>query len=277
MEKKDIIIKNLHIKYVDEGNVTDPCVLMIHGFPESCLIWQDVIGIVCRKGFRAIAPDLPGFGESDPFQESAVWERYVQFISEFLAAFEIENVHLFVHDWGGLIGLRWGMEQLHRVSSILISSSTVSPDYIWHELARSMQTPEVGERVLRAMSHPKVWKQRFGTLLPNADERIWTDFYRIFSSRENHQTALDLYRSGDLDKLRAFSGKFTHYKGPVTIVWGEKDPYISVEHATKLRDEQFPHARVHIIADAGHFIHLEVPEQMQRLVEQHLDWVMEKS
>ncbi|MEW9668287.1 alpha/beta fold hydrolase [Ammoniphilus sp. 3BR4] len=275
MEKKEIVIQNIHIKYMDEGKTSDPCVLMIHGFPESSLIWQDVISTVSRKGFRAIAPDLPGFGQSERFQEPAVWERYVEFISDFLEALQINKVHLFVHDWGGLIGLRWGMEQLHRVSSILVSNSTISPDYSWHELAKNFQTDEVGERVLRAMSHPKVWKKRFGSLLPNADERIMNDFYRVFSSEEDHQTALQLYRSGDTEKLRAYSGKLLNFSGPVTIVWGEKDPYISVQHAIKLRDEHIPHAKVHVIPNAGHFIQLEIPVQVQQLVDQHLDRVLQ--
>lgn len=254
LDKKDIVIQDLHVKYIDEGNPSDPCILMIHGFPESSLIWQDVIESVCRKGFRAIAPDLPGFGQSDQFQEPAIWERYVAFISDFLEALRVENVHLFVHDWGGLIGLRWGMGQLHRVSSILVSNSTISPDYSWHELAQNFRTPEIGERVLRAMSHPKVWKKRFASLLPNADEKMLDDFYRIFSTEENHQTALQLYRSGDTEKLRAYSGKLMDFRGPVTIVWGEQDPYISAEHALKL-----------------------VPQQVQYLVGLHLDRALQTS
>ncbi len=277
MEKKDIVIQNLNIKYLDEGHSEAPCILMIHGFPESSLIWSDVIDTVCRKGFRAIAPDLPGFGESDRFREPAVWERYVEFIRAFLETLQVNDVHLFVHDWGGLIGLRWGMENLQRVSSILVSNSTISPDYEWHELARNLQTHEVGERVLRALSHPKVWRKRFGSLLLNADEKIFNDFYRTFSTEENHQTALQLYRSGDTEKLRAYTGKLLDFSGPVTIIWGELDPYISIAHAVKLRDEHIPHAQVHVIPEAGHFIHLESPEQLQQLVEKHLNRVLEDS
>jgi haloalkane dehalogenase len=55
-------------------------VLFLHGFPASSLLWKKAALAVQNAGYRAIAPDLPGFGQSEAFDEPSTWERYMQFV-----------------------------------------------------------------------------------------------------------------------------------------------------------------------------------------------------
>ncbi|MGX6443493.1 alpha/beta fold hydrolase [Neobacillus sp. K501] len=105
--KKNITVNNLNISYMEQGSEAAPPVLLIHGVPESSMLWKHIMPEIASLGFRAIAPDLPGFGQSERFPNESSWENYVSFIEDFMAALELDKIHLIVHDWGGMIGLRW--------------------------------------------------------------------------------------------------------------------------------------------------------------------------
>ena len=86
----------------------DP-VLLVHGFPQSSYMWEPVVRTAADVGRRAVAPDLPGYGDS-PADPPGTWERHVEAIERFRRALGLERVTLGLHDWGGLIGLRWAFD-----------------------------------------------------------------------------------------------------------------------------------------------------------------------
>ena len=85
----------------------------MHGYPTSSYLWRNV----CRGGggrrLPRVAPDLPGFGDS-PADLPGTWERQVENVERFRRALGLERVALVVHDWGGLIGLRWACDHPGR-------------------------------------------------------------------------------------------------------------------------------------------------------------------
>ena len=83
--------------------------LCLHGFPETSYMWRDVLEALADSGRRALAPDLPGFGNSPP-DPPGTWERQTKAVERFRNEVGLERIALVVHDWGGLIGLRWACE-----------------------------------------------------------------------------------------------------------------------------------------------------------------------
>ncbi|MBY0096222.1 alpha/beta fold hydrolase [Mesobacillus maritimus] len=268
LSKKTLQLKNQSISYIEEGSSSDPAVLLIHGVPESSMLWKHLIPEIASQGFRSIAPDLPGFGQSDRFPYGSTWEKYVAFISDFMEALSLEKVHLVVHDWGGMIGLRWACEFPEKVESLIISDTCLVPGYRWHPLARKWRTPELGERVVEAMANKEAWMTNMKKEIPSVDEDILEDFFTIFEKEETRNVILELYRSANLELVEHYQN-LTQIKKPVTILWGENDPYIPTDFAYKTRDEQFPHATIEIIPNTGHFIHVEAPEQVIPFVNAH--------
>jgi pimeloyl-ACP methyl ester carboxylesterase len=266
--KKKMSLNDLKISYVDEGLKTDPPVLLIHGVPESSMLWKHLIPEIVSQGFRAIAPDLPGFGQSDRFKTESTWECYVNFISNFIEELELEKIHLIVHDWGGLIGLRWACDHVEKIASLIISDTSFIPGYTWHPMAKKWRTPGVGEKVMDAMVDKQLWFTNMKKEVPSVEEAILEDFYYIYHTEESRKVILDLYRSANLELLEPYQ-KLSKIQSPVTILWGENDPYIHVEFAYKTRDQQFSQAAVHVIPDAGHFIHIEAPQKVVPLVKEH--------
>ncbi|WP_342431169.1 alpha/beta hydrolase [Neobacillus sp. FSL H8-0543] len=270
--KKSIKIDTLNISYVDEGEQGAPPVLLIHGVPESSMLWKHLIPGIVSQGFRTIAPDLPGFGQSDRFQTESSWANYVKFINRFTEELKLEKVHLIVHDWGGLIGLRWACDHIEKIGSLIISDSSFIPGYRWHPIARKWRTPEVGEQVMETMADKEQWFTNMKKEVPPIDEEVLEDFYSIYQTEDSRRVILDLYRSASPELLEPYQ-KLSAIKSPVTILWGENDPYIHYEFAYKMRDLQYPHAAVHIIPDAGHFIHIEAPQKVVPLVDEHFQTV----
>src|SRR5688572_33003321 len=86
-----------------------PVALAVHGYPTSSYLWRSVLPKLAAAGYRAVAPDLPGFGDS-PADLPGTWERQIGHLERFRQALGIERVALLVHDWGGLIGLRWACD-----------------------------------------------------------------------------------------------------------------------------------------------------------------------
>src|SRR3954470_18896527 len=93
------------LKHREAGDPGDPAVLLVHGYPESSYMWRDVLPVLGAAGFYAVAPDLAGFGDSEPEAGGGGWERHVEALERFRGQLGLGAVALVVHDWGGLIGL----------------------------------------------------------------------------------------------------------------------------------------------------------------------------
>lgn len=266
LTKKIMMSHNKRVSYFDQGDKSRPAVLLLHGFPESSMMWKDVIPAIESCGFRAIAPDLPGFGESEIFEKTATWENYIEFVSDFLNELNIEKVHLVLHDWGVLIGLRWACEYTDKVLSLIISDGPFTSEFEWPGFAKTWRTAGEGEESIAQVTKEN-FAARMKLLMPGVTEEVLNDFYMSY---ENKRVPLELYRSGDLEKLKPYQGKLKHITVPATIIWGENDPFISKEFAYKLRDEEIPHAQVYILLNTGHFIYVEDPERTVHIVKEHL-------
>lgn len=98
----------LRVHYLDEGRREGAPVLMMHGEPAWCYLYRKMVPVMVDAGFRAVAPDLIGFGRSDKpaRRQDYTYQRHVDWMEAFLLALDLREVALVCQDWGGLIGLR---------------------------------------------------------------------------------------------------------------------------------------------------------------------------
>ncbi len=101
-------------------------------------MWRAALVAVADAGWRGVAPDLPGFGDSPP-DPPGTWERHVEAVERLRAGLGLGEVALVMHDWGALIGLRWACEHPGAVRALVISSSGFFPDGKWHGMARGLR------------------------------------------------------------------------------------------------------------------------------------------
>ena len=117
-------IDGIRVHYVDEGERSAEPVLLLHGEPSWSYLYRHMIPPIAAAGFRAIAPDLPGFGKSDkPVKRSDyTYERHVAWMTAFVEALDLSGITLVCQDWGSLIGLRVAAENEHRFSRIVLAN-----------------------------------------------------------------------------------------------------------------------------------------------------------
>jgi haloalkane dehalogenase len=113
-------IDGLRMHVVDEGE--GPPILLLHGEPTSSYLWRNVIPPLVAGGYRAVAPDLFGFGRSDKPSDIGwyTYDRHVSSIAALVDALGLSGITLVVHDWGGPIGLRFAVEHEDLVDRLVI-------------------------------------------------------------------------------------------------------------------------------------------------------------
>lgn len=249
------------IAYREEGREGTPVALLLHGYPESGYTWRDVMGAVAAAGWRAVAPDLPGFGDT-PADPPGTWERQVEAVERLHSELALGPVALVVHDWGGLIGLRWACDHPDSVRALIISSTGFFSDGKWHGMAEALRTEGQGEELLENMT-----KEGLAAVLGQSSKGIGADavdeYWKAFADASGRQNQLDLYRSGDFGKLHAYEGCLSKLDVPAKIIWGEDDPFAPVAGAQRLQAE-IPDSELVVIEGAGHFVVEDAPERYGR-------------
>ena len=244
-------------------------VLCVHGFPQSSYVWRHLLPAVADSGRRAIAPDLHGFGDSEP-DRPGTWEHHIESLDAFRRKVGLEQAVLVVHDWGGLIGLRWACDNAGAVSGLVISNTGFFPDAEWHALAKALQTPGQGETLIDSFSREGLEAALSG-LGSSFDPETIDEYWKAFTTEDRRHSLLDLYRSGDFTKLEPYSGRLAELGVPTLILWGGgQQEYTPVESAHAF-EEMIPDATLVVVEDAGHFVFEAEPQRCVREVVGFLD------
>ena len=120
-----VMIDDLRLHYVDEGNPLGKVILLMHGEPTWSYLYRKIIPLLAEQGYRVIAPDLIGFGKSDKPSELGdySYKKHVDWITMFIQQLDLQNITLFCQDWGGLIGIRVVTENQERFAGIIASNT----------------------------------------------------------------------------------------------------------------------------------------------------------
>jgi len=241
----------------EAGTPGDPAVLLVHGYPESSHMWEPVLAPLAAAGFHALAPDLAGFGDS-PADPPGTWQRHVEALEEFRSQQGLGSFALVVHDWGGLIGLRWACDHAEVPWALVISDTGFFADGKWHGLAEAMRAPEQGEQLVDGMT-----EENFAGMLAGISKigpEAASEYFKAFADEPRRRGQLELYRSGEFSELEAYEGKLAELGVPTLILWGADDPFASVAGAERFRRE-IPGAELVVIEGTGHFVVDDAPDR----------------
>ncbi|MDP8955623.1 MAG: alpha/beta fold hydrolase [Actinomycetota bacterium] len=212
------------LEVVDEGG--GPAVLLLHGFPDSSRLWRKQIPALVAAGFRAVAPDLRGFGESDKPSRVADYAmpRILADLRAVLDALEVDRASVVGHDWGAIAGWAlagWYPERVERLVAISVGhpKSYLRAAFSSTQAFRSLyalffQMPVVSEAAIRA---------RDWALLRQALGRAhdFEHYLRDLSRPGALTAALNWYRAnGRIDRL----ARYPTVTVPTLAIWGSKDP-----------------------------------------------------
>jgi len=262
---RTIVIDGRRIAYRATG--TGPPLLCLHGYPTSSFLWRSLAPALA--GARTIiAPDLPGFGDSDLGTSSGTWEEQVSFLESFVVSLDLASVDLVVHDWGGLIGLRWACDRSSRVDRLVITNTGFFPEGRWHGMAEIMRTPEAGESLMDGFTS-EGFAGMMRLVCPSMPDPALAEYWKALATPERRAAKLALYRSGNFAKLEAYRGRLAALARPTLIVWGASDRFAPAGGAVRFARE-IAGSRLVLLPGVGHFLHEEAPWRTVPLIREFL-------
>lgn len=242
-------------------------VVFVHGNPGSADDWERLVAAAGGAGRRAVAFDLPDFGETVApagFEHSAL--GYASFLAEALEELGIDRAQLVLHDFGGPIGLVWAAMNPDALAGIVLIDTGILPGYRWHRLARIWRTPVVGE-LLQASATRGAFRRMLERNEPRGLPRDFVEGMYDHYDRRTRRAVLALYRATDDPGAAAagFSQLMAPRDIPALVIWGEGDTYLPSSYAYSQR-EAFPSADVHVLPASGHWPFADAPETVERLL-----------
>src|SRR5215213_3128628 len=244
------------LSHRESGPADGPVALMLHGYPESSYMWEGVMPAVADAGWRAVAPDLAGFGDSPP-DPPGTWERRVESLERFRRELGIERCVPVVHDWGGLIGMWWACEHPDAVDALVISSTGFFPDGRWHGMAKALRESGTGEQLFESVD-----RDGFAAMLrsqsPGMSDEAIGEYWKAYADDERRRGQLEMYRSGDFEKLERF--ELASLGVPALLVWGEDDEFAPVAGAHRFECE-LPDTELVVMEGARHFVWEDAPDE----------------
>jgi len=244
------------LSYRESGPAEGPVALFLHGYPESSFMWDGVLPSVGEAGWRAVALDFAGFGDS-PADPPGTWERHIESLERFRQELGIERCVPVMHDWSRLIGLRWAYEHADAVRGLVISSTGFFPDGRWHGMAKALREPRTGEQMIGAIDRDTFASVMRQSMEGVGDEAL-DEYWKAYSDATRRMSQLDLYRSGDFSKLEEYD--LTDLGVPALLVWGEHDEFAPVAGAHRF-ERELPDTELVVVDGTGHFVWDEAPEQ----------------
>jgi pimeloyl-ACP methyl ester carboxylesterase len=166
---------------------------------------------------------------------------------------------LVTHDWGVPIGLCWACDRPGVASALVISDGGFFSDRRWHDLANVMRTPGEGEKLIAAYTREGFANAMHAVSKGMGEDSI-EEYWKAFADERRRLAQLELYRSGEFDKLVPYEGRLAALALPTLIVWGEQDRFAGVSMAERFHDE-LPDSELLVLDGAGHFVWDDQPER----------------
>jgi pimeloyl-ACP methyl ester carboxylesterase len=255
-------VDGFKVFYREAGRVDATALLLLHGFPSAGHMFRELIPALSDR-FRIVAPDLPGFGQSDmPPRDrfSYTFAKLAEVIERFTEVIGLTRFAIYVFDYGAPTGFRLAVRHPERISAIISQNGNAYEEGLsngWNPIrAYWMEASEANRKALRAFLSPEttVWQYTHGvsdTTLVSPDGFSLDNFYLARHGADEIQ--LDLF--GDYKSNVAmypeFQAYFRKHKPPLLAVWGKHDPFFLPAGAEAFKRD-IPGAEVRFL-DTGHF------------------------
>jgi pimeloyl-ACP methyl ester carboxylesterase len=257
---------------------TGPPIILLHGFPEFWYSWRYLIPRLAQ-GFRVIAPDLRGYGQTEVPARGYDLDTLARDVADLVDRAGGRAV-LVGHDWGGVIGWHVAASYPEKVEAWVSVAGPHPARYL--ELQRSnlrqlvmslytlfFQVPFIPEWLMsrrRGLVLARVMRRSAGR--PGMFSDLDLEPYRNeWSRQEALRAGINYYRqfARALFRIPRF---YRDHKVlcPVCVVWGDRDPFLSLAQTEGLEKWCQSPPRVNVIPGCGHWIAQEKPAELHRII-----------
>ncbi|HWU98568.1 MAG TPA: alpha/beta hydrolase [Oxalicibacterium sp.] len=259
---RKVAVDGLDVFYREAGAVNKPTLLLLHGFPSSSHMFRDLIPLLADR-FHIVAPDLPGFGQSDaPSRDrfAYTFDNLASVITRFTEVLKLDRFAVYVFDYGSPVGLRVAMNHPERVTAIISQNGNAYREGLsdgWDPIRKYWQEPTQENRnALRALLTPATTYWQYTHGVPDAqavspDGYSLDDFYMTRLGIHDVQLDLFLDYASNVALYPEFHSYFRRHQPPLLAVWGRNDPFFLPAGADAFKQD-LPNAEIHFY-ETGHF------------------------
>ncbi|WP_457472109.1 alpha/beta fold hydrolase [Pseudomonas sp. TE21394] len=277
-------VDGVRVFYREAGPRDAPVVVLLHGYPSSSRMWDSLIPFLAGR-YHVIAPDYPGFGQSDrpsPKDYHYTFDNLAKTTLALLDDLNLTRYTLFMQDYGGPVGFRMALTKPDQVQAIIVQNANAYPEGLgakWANIAKYWEDPKGHQEQIDAFVGYDGTKKRHLGDSPNPERYnpdAWEDEFVAISrpgQREVQAALLYDYRTNVASYPR-WQAWMRERRLPTLVMWGRYDPSFITPGGTAYKRDQ-PDAEIHVL-DAGHFALDEKTEEIATLTSNFLDKVNSK-
>lgn len=255
-------MRGVRVRAVEAGEPGAPPLVLVHGFLVSHAEFDDVIDALATR-FHVIAPDLPGFGDSEkpsPSRYPYGIEAFAESVADLMAAFGVGRAHVLGHSMGGAVALTLAAHHAELVNRLVLVDCLSYPFPLGWK-ARVPLMPVIGGIVFKQLYGRAMFRSYFrddvfsrSVQLPLARIDAFYDKFNAPAARESAFTVMH----GILD-TRPVVARVGRVRSPTLVVWGRDDKIFPLLNGQKLAREI--HGASLEVLETGHSPHEERPSE----------------
>lgn len=268
--------------YVRDYPGQGPALVLMHGFPDNLHIYDDLIPHLKAGGRRVVAFDFLGFGKSDKLAGATY--SFQQQVGDLLAVvqgLDLGKIVPVAHDSSGPAAVNFALDYPEHVSAVCILNSLYgdAPTLKLPELIELFATPSMSALTGAILRSPEQFgwvlnfqRSKFQEHLPEEQKAHYASFLGPLiddnfrqapsSGPAFGQMTGQLFAEVDRNTRRLEQVKALDI--PVTLIWGETDPYLNTGVAKDLQ-AAFKNATLHLL-HAGHWVQIDVPQKVAEIM-----------
>ncbi|MGG4449453.1 alpha/beta hydrolase [Brevibacillus sp. HB1.1] len=260
---KTEIVDGLAIFYREAGNQENPTILLLHGFPSSSHMYRNLIAELSNE-YHIIAPDYPGFGNSDQpsmADFAYTFDNLADVMDAFVEQLQLKKYSIYVHDYGAPVGFRLAIKHPERVQAIISQNGNAYEEGLlssWAPVRTYWENPADDASINNVLGllKPEFTKQQYvnGTRNP---EKISPDSWNLDQyvlerpGNSEIQLALLYDYQNNLKQYPSWHEYFRTYQPPTLVAWGKNDMFFGPDGALAYQKD-LKDVDVHLL-NTGHF------------------------
>lgn len=276
---KTIKVDNLDIFYREAGNPSKPTLLLLHGFPSSSRMYENLINDLASN-YHLIAPDYPGFGQSSapkPSDYVYTFDNLATTVNHFIDLMGLKKITLYVQDYGGPVGFRIASQRPELIQALIVQNANAYNEGLGEALmplVAYIQNPN--EETVKPVNgfltiDGTKWQYTDGAENVNKinpDSYITDQYYLDRPGNKDIQLTLIRNYGSNLPLYDTWQAYFRKYQPKTLVISGKNDKLFTAPGAEAFKKD-LPNAQISLL-NGGHFVLEEKHTEAAKLIKDFL-------